>query len=630
MQALAEPLRIDDLARHAELNEVRLSPSGEFLARSVPSPDGKETRLQVLRVDGAGTLRELHFSPKGHVADLEWASDTQIVMSRANNRPFRPRPVSFGELMTSDIDGRNQDLLFGYMADALTASGRRKDHGFARVVGRLPDEPGNVLVEFNCWDCGDRPDTTIFKVDSTTGVRTEVERATGPGWFMFDANGRARLRTTYDEHDEPVLAYRPTPMSDWLPMPRALAGYAITDGAFTGDPNIAYLEISDARETAKFYRVDLAAGTRTQVLANPEFEAQQLLRAGPRHEPFGAMYTAGKLSVRYFDPSSDWAKLHAGLMKAFPGELVTIVDTSTDGRRVLFRVTSDRHPGAYYLFDRPSTKVSLVGEEQPWIRPDDMASTVPVDFTTRDGLHLYGFYTATGDETRPLVVLPHGGPFGITDTWGYDPDAQFLASRGYGVLKVNFRGSGGRGTAFQRSGWGHWSDLLINDMVDGARWAVANRIAPADQVCIYGASYGGYAAMQAPRAAPGVFSCAIGYAGVYDLPLWVRDKKNLGSKSLMDYFARTLGTDPAQLAGISPSRNAQQIGVPVLLIHGKDDENARVEQFAAMSKALAAAGVPPESYVVSGEGHGFYSPEAQGEMYRRIEAFLERQLKASR
>ena len=618
-QASADPIRIEDLARHPELNEASLSPSGEYVALAVPSKVGRETQLEILKLDGSGSTQVLRFPQKQHVNRIVWTSDEQIVLSRARNFPFRPRPVALGELLTTDIRGKNQDLLYGYQPDDMQYRGRRKDEGFASVAAVVPAEPGKMLVSFRCWNCGDEPDSTIVRVDSITGERTEVERAKGWGSFLFDRNGRARIRTTLDARDEPVLAYRPMPAADWKPMPKSLAGYTVQDGGFTADPNIAYLEISDAGETARIYRVDFAAGTRTQVVAHPDMEATVLLRAGEDGEPFGAMYTAGKPSIKYFDPTSDWARLHAGLLKAFPGELVEITQVSRDGRRLMFTVASDRHPGAYYVMDRTDNKVTLIGESAPWIDPERMASSMPIEFKARDGRKILGFYTALDEEPRPLVLLPHGGPFGVADKWGYDADAQFLASRGYGVLQVNYRGSGLRGTEFEHAGWRQWGGALIEDMIDGVRWAVDEKLASPGRVCIYGASYGGYAALQAPRLAPGMFRCAIGYAGVYDLPLDQKDVSNVATKR---FFARTMGSDGTELARISPARHAADIKLPVFLVHGKDDQNARFEQYKVMLEALTSAGNPPETYTVAGEGHGFYSPESQAEMYRRMERFL--------
>lgn len=248
---------------------------------------------------------------------------------------------------------------------------------------------------------------------------------------------------------------------------------------------------------------------------------------------------------------------------------------------------------------------------------------------TRDGRRIFGFYTATGAEPRPLVLMPHGGPFGVSDTWSYDADAQFLASRGYGVLQVNYRGSGQRGEGFERAGWTHWGDLLVNDLVDGVRWAVSQKLADPTRICAYGASYGGYSSMMATIAAPDLFRCAVGYAGVYDLPLFQKTSDTARNDATRRYIARTMGTDPAMLRRFSPAMRASELKAPVFLVHGKDDRRAAFDQYEAMLAALRATGASPETYVVDGEGHGFYSPESQAELYRRLDAFLARSLNSA-
>src|SRR5690606_38777993 len=149
------------------------------------------------------------------------------------------------------------------------------------------------------------------------------------------------------------------------------------------------------------------------------------------------------------------------------------------------------------------------------------------------------------------------------------------------------------GAAFEQAGWRKWGDALIEDMIDGVRWAVDEKLADPGRVCVYGASYGGYAALQAPRLAPEMFRCSIGYAGVYDLPL---DQKEVGNVATKRFFARTMGSDNAELARISPARHAADIKLPVFLVHGKDDQNARFEQYKVMLEALMAAGNRPETY----------------------------------
>lgn len=300
----------------------------------------------------------------------------------------------------------------------------------------------------------------------------------------------------------------------------------------------------------------------------------------------------------------------------------SILDASRDGRKVLFMVWSDRHPGAYYVFDRDASKVQLIGESKPWIKPGQMAATRPIEFPARDGKKLFAFYTAKGDGPHPLVVLPHGGPFGINDTWGYDSEVQFLASRGYGVLQVEYRGSGGRGETFEQSGYGEWGGRIQDDIADGVRWAIDKKLADPSRICIYGASFGGYSALMSPIRYPGLYKCAIGYAGVYDLPLLRSTKGRFDSDKDEAFFDYTLGTDQAKLARNSPVNRVADLKVPVMLVHGEDDEVADFNQYKAMLGVLQQAGKSPETFVLNGEGHGFYSPEHRAELYEKMEAFL--------
>lgn len=622
----AETIPAEDFARHGEITEVSLSPDGKRVAITAPKPGGMETQLQIVSLDGSGGAQILRFGLQNHVTHVLWTTNEQVVVSRARMEPLLARPFSLGELMSSDIRGKNQHTLFAYVRDDMTRSGRRKDQGFAAVTKVLDNEPGKVLASFTCWVCGEKPDSVIFKVDTVAGTRTEVGRVHEQADFLFDNDGVARVMEAFGDDDEPHLSYRPTASSPWIPMPKSLAGYSIDSGRFDTDNNALYALVSDAGEPSQLYRLDLTAGMRTRLVGRDDQSVSYLLYAGRNGPPFAAVHTAGKPSIKYLDPASQWAGLHAGLMKRFPGEMVNFLDFSRDSNTVLFRVESDRHPGAYYVLDRSKLQVQLVAEVQPWIKPERMAPMRPVEFKARDGSTLFGFVTAHGDGPKPMVVMPHGGPHGIYDTWGYDADAQFLASRGYAVLQVNYRGSGGRGQTFVKQGWQQWGGLIQDDIADGVHWAVEQKIADPQRICTFGASFGGYAALMNPIRNPGLYRCAVGYVGVYDLEVMQKKGDITRSEDGRRYLDRALGTDPQVLAANSPARQVGKIGIPVFLIHGKDDVRVPMAQFDALRSAFNATGTPIETLVVDQEGHGFYKPENRTELYRRLESFLSRHI----
>lgn len=623
--ALAQRPAPEDFARRAEVNEVAISPDGKHVAMAVPSADGMETQLHIVPLDGSGTVQALRFGRQEHVSGIIWSDNNQVVVSHAKMEPLKAQPYSLGELFTSDISGKNQSTLFAYVPNDGMTSGRRKDEGFASVAKVLDDEPGMIMVEFDRWrrSGNDKGGTAIYKVDTRTGSRKEIERFGQSASFSFDNSGEARLRVFLDDNDDPVMAYRPTPGSDWTSVPKSLAGYSMSFTRIEADNNTAYAFITDNDAPQQLYKVDLAAGTRVRLAGRDDMDLGRVMYAGHNGAPYGVFYDAGKPSVVYLDPASPWAILHAGLMKSFPGNLVMILDYTRDDSKVLFYVYGDRNPGAYYVLDRNTKKVQLINQAMPWLKNTALASTTPISFTTRDGLTLHGFYTGPATPgPKPMIVMPHGGPHGPYDKWGYQADAQFLASRGYGVLQVNYRGSGGRGMEFQKSGYRQWGGKMQDDLADGVNWAIANKVADPNRICTYGASYGGYAALMQPIRYPGMYKCAIGYVGVYDLQVMKKAgdvKETPAGRRVLD---RYLGTDVANLQAWSPAQNADKVKVPVFLVQGNIDRRVPMEQFNALKNAFDSSGTPVETMIGEGEGHGFYKPENRAELYRKMEAFL--------
>jgi dipeptidyl aminopeptidase/acylaminoacyl peptidase len=624
--ASAQALSVEDFSKRPEAWEVSLSPSGEYVALAVPTADGMETRLEVTEI-ATGKTQIMRFGRQQHVSDVVWTADDQLVVSRAEMEPLKARPSSNGELYTTDVKAKNQDVLFGFVPDHEGKRGKRKDRGWSTITKVLSSEPGMALVDFTCWDCGQEPDTVIFKVDTRTGTRQEVERGDKLASYQFDHTGEARLRTTWDDNDEPVLHYRRGKGDAWAPLPKSIAGRLIYGARFAADNNTLYALVTDELEPAQAYRIDLQAGTRTKVAGNPDVAVSGFMYEGLGGVPFAVTYDAYKPTLQYIDSQSEWAKLHASLMQSFPGQMLTFNSFSRDGNKVMLGVWSDRNIGSYYVYDRTSKQLQKIIDYKPWLKPEAMAQTRPIEFTNRDGQKLFGFYTAKGSGPMPMVVMAHGGPFDVHDTWGFNDEAQFLASRGYAVLQVNYRGSGGRGEAFARAGWKGWGTTIQHDITDGVRWAIDQKLADPDRICTFGASFGGYTALIQPILEPGMYKCAIGYVGVYDLPLMRKTDKNMGqAKRTTRFFDRTLGTDMDALAKISPVERAGELDVPVMLVHGSDDKTADLNQFKAMAAALRDAGKPVETYLASGEGHGFVKPENRAELFHRIAAFLDKSI----
>ena len=617
-----------DLTKRPEAWEVSLSPSGKYVAFAIPAADGLETTLEVTNLT-TGKSQLMRFGRMQHVTNIVWTGDEQLVVARAQLDPLKARPVTMGELYTTDVRAKNQDVLFGWVPESEGKRGKRKDRGVSSIAKVLHDEPGMALVDFTCWDCGEEPDTVIFRVNTLTGERKEVERGNRQAGYQFDNTGEARIRTTWDDNDQPILHYRRNKGGEWSPLPKTIAGRLLYGARFATDNNMLYALVTDNLEPAQAYRIDLQSGDRVQVAGDPNVAVSGFMYAGLNGLPFAATFDAYQPTLKYIDPQSEWAQLHASLMKLFPGQMLTFNSFSRDGNKVLFGAWSDRNIGSYYLYDRGSQKIQKIIDYMPWLKPEVMAQTRPIEFTNRAGQKIFGFYTTSGNGPKPLVVMAHGGPFGVHDTWGFNPEVQFLATHGYAVLQVNYRGSSGRGEGLVQSGWKGWGTTIQDDVTDGVRWAIEQKLANPQRICTFGASFGGYTALIQPILNPDMYKCAIGYVGVYDLPLMRSTDKNFGqSKRSQRYFDRTLGIDNRELTGVSPAQRASDLKVPVLLIHGTLDRTADLNQFKAMETALKAQGRPPETLLASGEGHGFVKPENRAELFRRIQSFLDKHIGA--
>lgn len=265
-----------------------------------------------------------------------------------------------------------------------------------------------------------------------------------------------------------------------------------------------------------------------------------------------------------------------------------------------------------------------------WLDPERMASVKPFSLTTRDGLKIHGYLTIPKGSTGknlPMIVNVHGGPMGPRDDWAFNWETQLLASRGYMVMQVNYRGSGGFGKAFQDMAYGQWAQGIMNDIIDATRWTIDQGYADANRVCIYGGSFGGYASLMAPARDQQLFKCAFGYVGLYSADIQMKLSDTSRSESGMRYLVRAFGSTQAERDAMSPALHAQKIKLPVYLAAGARDARCPPEHTEAMAKSLTLAGNPPEGVIIqSGEMHGFYKEENNLRLYTEMLKFFDRHI----
>lgn len=634
----AAPVDVQAYTRSGQFNELKISPTGDHLAATVPLED--RTVLVVMDRKTLAVTANLQMGANGHIADFVWATPDRLLISGAEKFGSLEAPQWTGELFAMNADGSRIEMLSGARVDdgglgttikPKQGSDRIAAHPIPTIANTADDRTALVrVIPYNTRD----PYTVAERMDLFTGRRMRVATVPVRGaHFATDNQGVVRYAWGSNADNSRRLYYRSSEDADWRLVKAEENGLFEVPIGFSEDDATAYLRVEQPRGPDSIVAVDLASGTREEVLrdetADPALigyqhgaETNVIYRSGTRI-PLGVFYVDGKPRSAFIQPDAPEARLYRSLEAAFEGQAVEITSQTADGRLALVHVSSDANPGEYYLFDTVDKKADFVVANRDWFDPGQQATSTPFTFTARDGMALHGYVTrprGSDGQALPMVVMPHGGPFFIQDVWGFDTQAQMLADAGYAVLQLNFRGSAGYGRAYESAGAREWGGKMQDDLTDATRWAIEEGIADRGRICLFGASYGAYASLMGVAKEPDLYRCAAGYVGVYDLPaMQAEDRRS--SLRLGNWSMEWVG-DAATLAAVSPNRLADRIKAPVFLAAGGEDHIAPIEHTQKMERALQAAGVPVESLYYSTEGHGFYKEAHRREFYTRLLAFL--------
>lgn len=629
----AQPYDIGDFIRDDRFVSVKLSPKGTYVAATVPLTVDDKTVLVILKPGESKPYGHVTLKNRNtHVADFWWVSDDRLLFTVGERAGGLEQPVSFGEIWGTNADGSKQGIVAGARASASAsrAGGRAKAEGIGiQMVDTLIDDDDEVLVAVTPFAAGEIPFTSLERMNVFTGTRKPVARAPARGAsFLVDHAGQVRFAEGLNRDFDSVLYYRKDDKSEWqLINDETASGTVISALGFSADNATAYLQAEETQGPDSIRAFDVATQTMKQVVRDELHDPAGLVRAVGKRYPIGVTFLGGKPRFEYFDPASADAKLHRALQSSFPGSVVLVTSATVDGRYALLEAFDDRNPGDLFIFDTQAKKADRFMSRADWLKPDRLGTMTPVYFKARDGVEIEALLTVpagSSGKNLPLIIHPHGGPFGVQDFWGYNQDVQMMASHGYGVLQVNFRGSGGYGKSFLELGHKQWGLTMQDDLTDATQWAIREGIADRNRICIYGASYGGYASLMGVAKEPDLYRCAVGYVGVYDLKmLWGRGDISQSSYG-RDFLSEALGKD--QLDGSSPNKLASRIKVPVFLAAGGADVRAPQSHSEAMAQALRAAGKPVEEMYYSTEGHGFVKEENQIAYYTKLFQFFARHL----
>ena len=620
--ALAQ-VDLDAYLKRDTYERIKISPTGEYMAVTIPLED--RTVLAIMRRADKTITAKAMGGEHSLVDDFWWANDERVVVSMAQRLGTQDAPYATGELHAVNVDGSKGMLLAspnGVNDKINVGTIRMVADPAVFMIDPLAGDERNILV--SAMRLTTDPLTYVDRMDIYNRRRITV--ATAPvrnASFAVDSAGEVRFARGAGYDNVSKLYYREARGQDWrLINDQAKTDVVVNALGFSEDGRTAYLLAEVPGGPDAIFAYDPATDTRTQLIRDSIADPWAVIERLDSHEPAGAWFMGDGVRSRFFDEASPTARLYRSLEKAFPGQVVTVTSTTGDGRLALLQVWSDRNNGDFYLFDTVRKSADLLYSRREWFDPAKVPPSRAIEVTARDGMKLHGYLTVPMGKDRelPLVVLPHGGPFGVFDEWGFDDDSQMLADAGYAVLRLNFRGSGNHGRDYRNAGARQWGRTMQDDLTDATRWAIAQRIADPARICIYGASYGGYAALMGVAKEPSLYACAVGYVGVYDLEKMHKEDA-AHSRSWKSWTNDWLG-DRKALGEVSPVNLAGGIKAPVFLAAGGQDERAPVEHTRRMEKALKDAGVPVESLYFKSEGHGFFTEPHRREYYTRLLAFL--------
>ncbi len=619
---------LEAYSKSSQYLDIKISPDGKYLASTSRDEKGV-ILLTVLDIEKQEIVSVTRGRGRESVNTFNWLNDDRLLLSMAREVGSLEQPVGTGELIGMDANGKNKVILTGWRA-------KTGDKRFSAVVDLLPNEPDAILI-YSVDLTSREPFLDIYKMKVSNGRKQSQGRApirayAGAGANVYtDQQGNVLAMVGVDPNNdnENVLLGRKTVDDEWEVLFKTGAYETTFRPIVFLDDNKTLVGLSTLEtDTLSLATYNLDTKKHNVLASHEKVDVSPILytERGKVKEVFGVTYEYMNIDAHFLSDAKNksYQKLIASLLKTFKGQSVGITSSTKDNSKLILRVGNVNNPTHFYLFDTEARKLISLAESTPWLNDVGMPKSKLITYKTRDGLEISAVLTLPKGKSKnlPFVLLPHGGPHGPYDTVSrIDPDAKVLASHGFAVLQPNFRGSGGYGLPFEKLGFRNWGTTMIDDMTDGTMHLVEQGIVDKDRMCVYGASYGGYAALQNVIREPDLYQCTIGFVGVYDLDMMFEKGDIPENKSGLNYLNRVLpiGEDRDFQ---SPIKNVDKIKVPVFIIQGEVDNRVPKEHAFALRDALKKRNHPYEWMMKSGEGHGFYKPENNIERWTAMLEFL--------
>lgn len=612
LTAQVKKYEIKDFFRNPEKSRFQISPEGDQISYLAPWNNRMNVHVQKI---GATAATRITSVTDRDISGYFWKNNSTLIYVR-------------------DFGGDENFHLFV----ATTDGKKEKDmtpfpNVRVQITDALEDFPNEVLIEMN----KENPELfDVYRLNIVTGDLKLVAKNPGniSSW-VTDHTGAIRAAVTTDGVRTSLLV-RDKPDGEFRKLLENDFRESVSPLFFTFDNKNLYAASNLERDKQAIVLLDINSGKELEVVyEHPEVDVSDLMYS--RHRKVLTMigYETAKYEYHFLDEETK--QMYAKLEAQLKGYRISIASANKAETKFIIRTYSDRSLGSAYLYEKATNKLTKLHEISPWIKESDMAEMMPITYTSGDGLTIHGYLTLPAGvkdpKNLPVVINPHGGPW-ARDSWGWNPEVQFLANRGYAVMQINFRGSTGYGRKFWESSFKKWGLTMQDDITDGVKYLIRQGIADPKRIAIYGGSYGGYATLAGITLTPDLYACAIDYVGVSNLftfmntipPYW---------KPYLEMMYTMVGNpgnpeDSIMMRKVSPVFNVDNIKCPLFIAQGAKDPRVNKAESDQMVEALKKKNIEVQYMVKDNEGHGFRNEENKFEFYGAMENFLNNHLQAKK
>lgn len=592
-----------------EKTSYSISPDGKYLAYLAPYENRLNLHVKEL---ATGNTTRITSRTDRDIPGYFWGDDEHVVYVQDNGGDENYH------IYVASRDGKTEKDLTPF------------DGVKADIIDDLRDIPGEIIIGLN------KNNPQLFepyRLNLKTGELTQLaknEDVLNPiSAWITDHEGRIRAAVQLTGGVNTTLLFRQNEEDAFEEVITLNFKNSLSPLFFTFDNQQLYASTNIGRDKDAIVRYDPVKKEEVELLyENDNYDVGGLNYSPKRKKLTTISYLSWKRELVFLDDEAEF--IYNDLQQKLPGYEIALVSTNRDEDLYIVRTYSDRSLGAFYLYRRATQELEHLADVNPHLNEDEMAEMKPITYTARDGVKVEGYLTLPqGKEAKdlPLVVNPHGGPW-VRDSWGFNPEVQLLANRGYAVFQPNYRGSTGFGREFWEISFKQWGRTMQDDITDGVQWLISEGIVDEDKVAIYGGSYGGYATLAGVTFTPDLYRCAVDYVGVSNLfsfmetipPYW---------KPYLDMMYEMVGHpeyDKQRMEESSPVFHVDKIKTPLFIVQGAKDPRVNIDESDQMVKALRANGVQVPYLVKENEGHGFRNQENKFEFYKAMCGFLSKYL----